>query len=141
MTTDRVVTNTNYPNDTEIDKFCKVAQEVLGDINFEAKQAIIRKVVDTIVGTQLDIKVYGHMSLNSSIIANICRGGIQYVKFETSSRNSQDETQLFCTYSENTPKIPFELIIELPLPRYSRNIVQRDSKGRIIHSKSPDATI
>src|SRR5581483_2000236 len=107
MTTDRVVTNTNYPNNTEIDKFCKVAQEVLGDINFEAKQAIIRKVVDTIVGTQLDIKVYGHMSLNSSIIANICRGGIQYVKFETSSRNSEHGTTTPGSEDQLEPKPTF----------------------------------
>lgn len=77
----------NYPEDTEIDEFCKVAHRVIGDIGFEAKQAIVRKVVDTIVGTQLDIKVYGHLPINSSIIANIWKGDTQDVEFETSSRN------------------------------------------------------
>lgn len=35
----------------------------------------------------------------------------------------------------NSPRIPFELIIDLPKPRYERLIVQRDEFGRIIHSK------
>jgi len=78
----------NYPEDKEIDEFCKLAHKVLDDLGFEAKQAIVRKVVDTIVGTQLDIKVYGHLPINSSIIANIWKGGTQDVEFETSSRNS-----------------------------------------------------
>ena len=39
--------------------------------------------------------------------------------------------------SLNTPKIPFELIIRLPKPRYERNIVARDEFGRIIHSRPP----
>lgn len=41
----------------------------------------------------------------------------------------------------DTPKIPFELIIDLPKPRYERNIVQRDSLGRIIHSKVPSSLV
>lgn len=86
MQRDTVVEVNNYPDDKEIDEFCKVAYKVVGDMGFEAKQSIIRKVVDTIVGTQTDIKVYGHLALNSSIIANVWKGGIQDVKFETSSR-------------------------------------------------------
>ena len=35
-------------------------------------------------------------------------------------------------------RIPYELIIELPKPRYERNIVQRDELGRIVHSKPPE---
>ena len=32
---------------------------------------------------------------------------------------------------------PFELIINLPKPRYERNIITRDEYGRIIHSQPP----
>jgi len=35
----------------------------------------------------------------------------------------------------NIPKVPFELIIKLPKPRYECLIVERDELGRIIHSK------
>jgi site-specific DNA recombinase len=88
MQKDTVVEHFDYPEDKEVDEFCKIAHKVIGDMGFEAKQAIVRKVVDTIVGTQTDIKVYGHLALNSSIIANVWKGGTQDVKFETSSRNS-----------------------------------------------------
>src|SRR3989344_3816698 len=87
MQRDAVIGDINYPDGDEIDEFCKVAYKVIGDMGFEAKQSIVRKVVDTIVGTQHDIKVYGHLPINTSIIANVWKGGIQDVKFETSSRN------------------------------------------------------
>ena len=86
MQKDTVVEHFDYPEDKEIDEFCKISHKVVGDMGFEAKQSIVRKVVDTIVGTQNDIKVYGHLPLNTSIIANVWKGGIQDVKFETSSR-------------------------------------------------------
>ena len=37
----------------------------------------------------------------------------------------------------NSIKIPFELVITLPKPRYERNIMERDEFGRIIGSKPP----
>ncbi|RJR29225.1 recombinase family protein [Candidatus Microgenomates bacterium] len=87
MQRDTATGDISYPNDNEIDEFCRIAYKVIADIGFEAKQSIIRKVVDTAVGTQHDIKVYGHLPINSSIIANIWKGDTQDVKFETSSRN------------------------------------------------------
>ena len=79
----------NYPNYNEIDKFCASAQKVIQNLRFEAKQAIVRKVVDTIVGTQLDIKVYGHLPINIGIIATIQKGGVQEIKYEPISRDSR----------------------------------------------------
>ena len=38
----------------------------------------------------------------------------------------------------NSSRIPYELIINLPKPRYERNIIERDQIGRIIHSKPPE---
>jgi site-specific DNA recombinase len=75
------------PEDREIDEFCKIAYKIVSDMGFEAKQAIVRKVVDTIVGTQTDIKVYGHLPINTSIIASLKKGGYQDVKFQTKRRN------------------------------------------------------
>lgn len=41
----------------------------------------------------------------------------------------------------DTPRVPFELIIPLPKPRYERNIVERDALGRIVHSQPQEAPI
>src|SRR3990167_2387160 len=86
MQKDTVTENVNYPNHNEIDKFCSMVNNVIKNLRFEAKQSIVRKIVDMIVGTQLDIKVYGHLPINTSIIATIQKGDIQYVKFESISR-------------------------------------------------------
>lgn len=76
------------PEEREIDEFCKIAYKVIDDMRFEAKRSIVRKVVDTIVGTQTDIKVYGHLPINTSIIASLKKGGVQDVKFQTKRRDS-----------------------------------------------------
>jgi hypothetical protein len=39
----------------------------------------------------------------------------------------------------DSAKIPFDLTIQLPSPRYERNIVSRDQKGRILRSVGPAA--
>jgi glutaredoxin len=66
-----------------------IGDMVIVDKVLESKRSIIRKVVDTIVGTQTDIKVYGHLPINTSIIATLKKGGIQDVKFQTKRRNSR----------------------------------------------------
>lgn len=105
--------------------------------------SIVRKVVDTIVSTQLDIRVYGHLPINTSIIANIWRGGVQEVEYGTKCRDRQDGTQFLASdillgpnskfYQDKT--IPFELHIIMPPPRYYPVILERDEKGRIVNSK------
>ncbi|MCX6782923.1 MAG: hypothetical protein NTZ20_02930 [Candidatus Levybacteria bacterium] len=55
--------------------------------------------------------------------------------YEFIRRNSQSGNQLNNLASNEVEyRIPYELIIELPKPRYERNILERDSLGRIIHS-------
>lgn len=129
----------------ENDEFCKVVGKVIGDMGFEAKQAIVRKVVDTIFGTQLDIKVYGHLPINSSIIANIWKGDTQDVEFETSSRNSQSQNDNLSLSNQFEPnstflnsfRIPFEFTIPMSPPSVARVILERDEKGRIVKSETP----
>ena len=41
----------------------------------------------------------------------------------------------------DTSHVSFELTINLPKPRYERQIVQRDEFGRMIHSRSPPYSI
>lgn len=127
MQRDTVIGVNYYPEDKEIDEFCKIAHRVIGDIGFETKQSIVRKIVDTIVGTQNNIKVYGHLALNSSIIVNVWKGGIQDVKFETSSRDKTDQSTT----------LDFRFELHLPSPRKVRIITLRDDYGRIMHSTPP----
>jgi len=67
------------------------------------------------------------MSLNSSIIANICGKDIQDVKFETECRDS-----LF-----TNPTFDFYFKVAVPKARKDRIILERDMLGRIIHSQPP----
>jgi len=56
--------------------------------------------------------------------------------------NSQSGTRLNdLALFENNPRVPYELIIDLPSPRYERNITERDVFGRIIHSKPPELNL
>lgn len=88
MKIDRVIPMHTLPEKDEIEEFCNLTRKVIKDLDFEAKQKITRRLVDTIVGTQHELKVYGHLPLNSSIIANIWKGEHPNVEYETSSRDS-----------------------------------------------------
>ena len=62
--------------------------------------------------------------------------------YELKYRNAQSGNQHFVfPQLVNTIKIPYELIINLPKPRYERNIIERDEFGRIIHSKPPPLSL
>jgi len=63
---------------------------------------------------------------------------MEIIKYEFKDRNGQLGNGHFLSPElENSPRIPYELVIPLPKPRYERNIVQRDEFGRIIHSAPP----
>lgn len=87
MKTDRVISMNRLSEKDEIEEFCDLTRKVIKDLDFEAKQKITRRLVDTIVGTQHELKVYGHLPLNSSIITNIWKGEHLNVEYETSSRD------------------------------------------------------
>ena len=58
--------------------------------------------------------------------------------YGTTSRDSVSGIQHFVApVLIDTPRVPFELIINLPKPRYERLIVERDEFGRIVHSEPP----
>lgn len=86
-TNDRV-RSLELPGEDEINRFCDVARDVIGDLKFESKQLIVRKVVDKIVGKQKDLRVYGHLPLNTSVFATLEKGGVKNVKFRTERRDS-----------------------------------------------------
>lgn len=61
---------------------------------------------------------------------------------EPTSRDSVSGIQHFVApVLVDTPRVPFELIITLPKPRYERNIVERDEFGRIVHAQPPGVLI
>src|SRR3989338_5916711 len=68
---------TAMPNTDEIKSFTEESAEVLPELSFELKRAIITSVVDKIVGTQQKLEVSGYMPITSI-----------YVKHKTSYRNS-----------------------------------------------------
>ena len=60
------------PRQNEIQTFAKLAAEHLGELDFAAKQVIIRNVVDRIVATQSELHVYGFIPVSSSNSAPLC---------------------------------------------------------------------
>lgn len=54
----------NLPKPDEIEIFAQEAVTALQNLNFEAKQAIVRSIVNKAVGTQRELKVYGYIPIN-----------------------------------------------------------------------------
>lgn len=67
----------SMPQLSDLENFCKKALEILKSLDFEHKRAIIRELVDKIVGTQQEIVVYGYLPIVKE----------NYVKFWSERRN------------------------------------------------------
>lgn len=65
------------PTADQIIEFSKVAKSLLENLDFQARQGIIRKVIDTIIADQTILQVRGYLLLNES----------NYVKFKSQCRN------------------------------------------------------
>jgi site-specific DNA recombinase len=55
------------PQTTQIEDFAKKAALKLKDLNFGAKQAIVREIVDKVVGTKEELLVYGYIPITSNV--------------------------------------------------------------------------
>jgi site-specific DNA recombinase len=53
------------PKPSDIDAFARKAIEHLNDLKFPQKQAIVRNIVDKIVGTQKELTVYGYIPVTN----------------------------------------------------------------------------
>lgn len=53
------------PDPNEIEAFSQKASEYLYRLNFESKKAIIRSVIDKVVGTKQELQVYGYIPVNN----------------------------------------------------------------------------
>lgn len=51
------------PSDADIEQFSRIAKSLLGSLDFQAKQGITRKVVNTIVAEQKLLKVRGYLCI------------------------------------------------------------------------------
>ncbi|MEK7525871.1 MAG: recombinase family protein [Patescibacteria group bacterium] len=56
-------TNVLLPEESDVAKFCDLAQETLKELSFEAKRAILLKVVDKIIGNQKELKIQGYLPI------------------------------------------------------------------------------
>lgn len=114
------------PGEKEVDEFSQIAKEKVSNLNFEARKAIVERVVESIVGTQKQLVVKGHLPFSfSELYSRLCSNHdsedgripsnfkINHVKFQTNHRNGSNESEQMYSLSK---RIPFELIIELPPP-------------------------
>ncbi|MGY3695036.1 site-specific DNA recombinase [Bradyrhizobium sp. USDA 3240] len=111
---------TEMPSASEIREFSDAAQTMLHNLSFQARRAILLSTVEQVVGTPQQLQVHGYIPVKD------------HVEFKTSHRDGVSVTR--------HPKmchVPFQFCIALPAPRYERNIVSRDQKGRILRSVAP----
>jgi site-specific DNA recombinase len=128
------------PSVSELKLFAQQAANSLTDLSFEAKQAIVRNVVDKITATQEELVVTGVLPIpnpNHGAFTSNHRNGedttiLNHVEFKTSHRHSQSTTR-----HDSAKLLPFAFNIKLPPGRYERIIVSRNEQGRILRSVPP----
>lgn len=96
------------PTKGELGEFCQKAKEMLKYLNFEAKQKIIREVVEKVIGNQQELLVEGYLPVGDNN---------NYVAFCSINRYGSNTTQH--DSASNTAKlIPFTFSVKLPAPNY-----------------------
>jgi len=87
------------PKSDQIKEFAAAARLALTDLNFEAKQGIVKALVEKIVGTRSNLQVYGYIPVNKDInVFTISRHGLNTSRHDDSGF------------------IPFYFAIKLPPP-------------------------
>jgi site-specific DNA recombinase len=87
------------PQKEELELFAEEARNMLRNLSFPQKRAILLNTVDRIVGTPSELQIYGSIPIKN------------HVEFKTSNRHGVDATR-----HSGAPLIPFELTIKLPPP-------------------------
>ena len=62
-------TETTIPKRSEIEIFAEKASQSLHDLKFEAKKAIVRSIIDKVVGTREALQIYGFIPITN---INVC---------------------------------------------------------------------
>jgi hypothetical protein len=105
--------------DIEPEELYNEAKSVVQTLDFNDKHKVIRDVVDkVIIKERSGVEVWAHIPLPS----------IQKLGNEHIGRDGQNTTR---------HSFPFVVKIKLPPPRLARQISQRDSLGKIVHSLVP----
>ena len=94
---------TRLPDFTEIESFAQQSAEFIPNLNFESRKAIIRRIVDRVVGTKQELQVYGYLPINNINVLSSYRHGVN-----TTRHNNED--------GPGEMKIPIRLTIKLPPP-------------------------
>jgi len=71
-------------------------------LNFESRKAIIRRIVDRVVGTKQELQVYGYLPINNINVLSSYRHGASIPRHIASDLEIKT--------------IPFSFRIKLPLP-------------------------
>src|SRR3989344_1364581 len=79
-----IKTTSQLPNQNEIMQFAAEAIKMLGNLNYEAKRAIILSTLDKVIGTQQGLEVYGQVPVGAGYLSVIQPS---HVNFKTSHRN------------------------------------------------------
>ncbi|AKM77752.1 MAG: invertase protein [Candidatus Wolfebacteria bacterium GW2011_GWC2_46_275] len=63
---ERRVSNAELPSLQETEVFCENTRITLQDLNFEAKQAIVRNIIEKVVATKQELQVSGYIPVDNS---------------------------------------------------------------------------
>jgi len=93
------VSKKTFPEFNQIEIFAQRASEALKNLNFKAKKAIIRSIIEKVIGTREQLQVYGYIPIESNInVFTFNRNGV------STPRHSNDKS------------IPFSFTIKVPPP-------------------------
>jgi len=95
--------SSDKPNREEIINFAKEASEVIIDLKFEAKKAIVKDVIEKVVSSTGKLTVCGYIPLNY----------LNHVIFCTSDRHCLDTSQHYL----GQKGIPFQFTVKIPPPQ------------------------
>ena len=92
----------SMPNLDDMRAFAERAASCLANLCFSAKREIVLSVIESIVGTQDQLILYGYLPVTD------------YVEFETNHRDGASINRQFAC--DKNSSVPFEIVIKLPPP-------------------------
>jgi len=95
----REVETWSVPTQAELAEFARSSREKLSNLKFAARRAIVLNTVESAIGNQRQLQVYGHIPVNNNV--DVC----------TSDRDGLNKPRLM-----KSIEVPFEFTIPLPPP-------------------------
>jgi site-specific DNA recombinase len=94
-----ISTEFTVPTREQLQDFALKSAEVLADLKFESKRAIVLEVIKRVVGTNRELSISG------------CLPAIQNVNYKTNDRHGQNTTQHF--QGDKRDSISFQIMVKL----------------------------